>query len=135
MGYNIYGHEYRHFKKQTDNKYTGISPTIPTSDKFSDEKYNELTGFNHEDSLYADYIPKPRPYRKHTKSYEQRFSINPDQTFVTVRSLHGSLRAEFSGKIHSSDNEYLLSNINLLPVGLTLTLTEVFKRLERKRPA
>jgi len=134
MGYNVHGHEYRHFKKQTDNQYSGEkAPTTATQDNLTDEAYSELTGFHHEDELYTNYGSKPRRFRKHTKSYERRFTINSDQTFVTIRNQHGCLKAEISGNIHPTDKEFLESSLQSLPIGLTLTLTEVFKKIETNR--
>jgi len=133
MAYNVRGHEYRYFKKQTDkqndNKYSHSTP-IPTSEKYSDEDYSQLTRFHHTDELYSNFDPKPRRFRKHTRSYERRFTINPAQTFVTIRSSNGCVKAEVSGNIHPNDYEILKNNIHSLPVGLTLTLTEVFQRID-----
>jgi len=127
MGYNIWAKEYNHFKKQTDIKHASNKcPTVATSDTMSDEDYNQLTGFHHDDSLYTDYKPQ-KQYRKHTKNYEKLFTINKNQTFLTFNK-DGTYN--ISGKLSQSDKAIIDDHTGLFPTGLTLTLTEVFKKIE-----
>ena len=128
MSYNIYAQEYRYFKRLTDRKYASDrNPTRATSDTMSEEDYSKFTGFHHEDSLYQT-TPAPRKpgYRKHTPGYEKRFTIDNNQTFITLNK-NGTFNV--SGQLSAADRLIIEESIDLLPTGLTLTLTEVFKKI------
>lgn len=127
MSYNIQSYEYRYFKKQSDIQHANNrNPTTATSDTMSDEEYSQFTGFHHENSQYTNYEHKRRGYRRHTPGYEKRFTIDNNQTFITINK---DRTFNVSGKITSADRLLVEENISMLPTGLTLTLTEVFGKI------
>lgn len=129
MAYNIRSQEYQ-IERQANIKQETVHQSITsTSEKMSEDDYRELTSFHHAKGLYTDCAPR-RKFRKHTRSYERRFTIDPNQTFITVRKFKNEISIEVSGPIHPQDKVELLANASLLPIGLTLTVFEAFEKVD-----